>query len=261
MRTHVARVLRVLIPTTFALAIAVGVGVATGAIPDSGGVIHGCYEQDEGQLRVIDTARGGACRPSETPLNWNQTGPQGPKGDTGPQGPKGDTGAGGAVGKDGVSVTSTALASGDQNCPTGGSSFTSVSGTTYACNGVKGDPGPAGVSDIWYRKVIGVSITPDAAWHTLLSVDLPAGSYDLTAVTNFVGSPGGSTTRASCRITSPSSTGDFVNQDASTSNVLTINNVMSLSAPETISFQCFANIGTPQTLVTTLSALLVSNVH
>jgi hypothetical protein len=35
MRTHVARVLRVLIPTTFALAIAVGVGVATGAIPDA----------------------------------------------------------------------------------------------------------------------------------------------------------------------------------------------------------------------------------
>ena len=64
MRTHVARVLRVLLPTTFALAIAVGVGVATGAIPDGGGVIHGCYQTLQGQLRVIDTAQNQTCTPS-----------------------------------------------------------------------------------------------------------------------------------------------------------------------------------------------------
>jgi hypothetical protein len=50
----------------------------------------------------------------------------------------------GRTGANGVSVTSTALASGNANCATGGSSFASASGTTYACNGAKGDQGPPG---------------------------------------------------------------------------------------------------------------------
>ena len=88
------------------LVLAVGVGVATGAIPDSGGVIHACYDtpgqaandNGHGQLRLIDTGSGQKCKPNETALAWNQTGA---KGDTGPQGPKGDTGATGAQGPKG----------------------------------------------------------------------------------------------------------------------------------------------------------------
>lgn len=49
-------------------------------------------------------------------------------------GPKGDPGP---TGKDGVSVTSAAEAAG-ANCPNGGASFKSASGTTYACNGSSG---------------------------------------------------------------------------------------------------------------------------
>jgi hypothetical protein len=56
----------------------------------------------------------------------------------GPQGPTGPAGA------DGVSVTSTQLAPGDPNCASGGASFLSASGTTYACNGAPGVPGPEG---------------------------------------------------------------------------------------------------------------------
>ena len=33
-----------------------GAGLAAGAIPDSGGVIHGCYLNKIGTLRVIDSA-------------------------------------------------------------------------------------------------------------------------------------------------------------------------------------------------------------
>ena len=99
-------------------------GVAVASIPDSHGVIHGCYQASgqgdnrgnggdgrhnsqgndgngNGFLRIIDTAVD-RCATGEIAISWNQTGPpgpagpQGPKGDTGAKGPKGDTGAPGA---------------------------------------------------------------------------------------------------------------------------------------------------------------------
>jgi Collagen triple helix repeat (20 copies) len=93
----------------------VGAGIAYAAIPDSSGVIHGCYSTKNGALRVIDSAA--KCGNGEVALNWNQqgrkgatgaTGPQGPagpKGDPGPAGtpgPTGDTGATGPQGPSGV---------------------------------------------------------------------------------------------------------------------------------------------------------------
>lgn len=59
--------------------------VAGAAIPDSDdGEIHGCYQKNQGQLRVIDAEDGATCRPSEEPLVWNQ---EGVPGETGPRGP------------------------------------------------------------------------------------------------------------------------------------------------------------------------------
>jgi hypothetical protein len=59
--------------------------VARAAIPDSDdGEIHGCFQKNQGQLRVIDAEGGQACRPSEESLAWNQEGIQG---ETGPRGP------------------------------------------------------------------------------------------------------------------------------------------------------------------------------
>ena len=62
--------------------------VALASIPDSAGVIHGCYKSATGALRVIDTATQ-ECRASETPISWNQVGPAGATGPQGPQGPSG----------------------------------------------------------------------------------------------------------------------------------------------------------------------------
>ena len=76
-------------------AVAVGLlagGVAYAAIPGSGGVISGCYKKIGGALRVIDAGAGVRCNASETPLNWNQTGPRGATGDQGPSGPAGPIG-------------------------------------------------------------------------------------------------------------------------------------------------------------------------
>ncbi len=56
----------------------------------------------------------------------------------------GAQGAAGPPGADGTSVTSASLPTGDPNCANGGSSFTSASGLTYACNGADGPSGPSG---------------------------------------------------------------------------------------------------------------------
>src|SRR5437764_13029221 len=89
------------------LALAVGggiFGIATAVqadIPDSG-VIHACYQKQNGQLRVIDADQGQSCRPSEVALSWNQTGPTGATGATGPPGPTGPRGATGPTGPKGA---------------------------------------------------------------------------------------------------------------------------------------------------------------
>jgi hypothetical protein len=73
------------LPIKVALA-AVGVvaivGIASAAIPDAAGVIHGCYGNRTGVLRVINTESNPPqrCLASETALTWNQTGPSGQSG-------------------------------------------------------------------------------------------------------------------------------------------------------------------------------------
>src|SRR5580765_4278749 len=68
-----------------------GVAVAaTSGIVGADGTINGCYRDggnQQGELRVVSD--GAACRPNESPISWNQTGPPGPQGPAGPQGPTG----------------------------------------------------------------------------------------------------------------------------------------------------------------------------
>jgi hypothetical protein len=51
------------------------------------GVIYGCYQKNQGQLRIVSGPN--SCTPSEVSIYWNQTGPQGPQGTAGPPGPAG----------------------------------------------------------------------------------------------------------------------------------------------------------------------------
>ena len=162
------RGVRMLVAATTILAGATGVALAT--IPTSGsGVINGCYEKRTGILRVIDAEAGKTCTSFETPISWNEKGPQGiqglkgDKGDPGKDGINGTNGtdgkdgapgtpgadgkdgAPGADGKDGISVTSVSEPAG-ANCTFGGSAFTAANGVTHACNGARGEDGKDGAT-------------------------------------------------------------------------------------------------------------------
>lgn len=100
-------------------------GIATAVqadIPD-GGVIHACYQKNNGQLRVIDSTAGQACNPAEKSLTWSQVGPTGAKGATGARGatgPKGATGARGSTGPRGPSGPKGATGAKGATGPAGG---------------------------------------------------------------------------------------------------------------------------------------------
>jgi hypothetical protein len=71
---------------------AVGLAWVATAAAD-GGVIHACYQKNQGQLRIV--AVGASCRPDEIPTSWNIQGPSGPQGPQGPSGPQGPAGISG----------------------------------------------------------------------------------------------------------------------------------------------------------------------
>lgn len=117
-------------------------------------------------------------------------GPAGTAGATGPQGAAGPGGAAGAKGENGVagtngtngtngaSVTSVEKSEGTiGTCKEGGSSFTSASGKTYACNGKTGAPWPAG-------GTLPVGATETGAWSVgpLKKENTPYGTVRSTIV-------------------------------------------------------------------------------
>src|SRR5206468_2749447 len=117
----------------FAALLGIGAGIAYATIPDTNGVIHGCYTKTGGILRVVDKPQQ-SCTKFENPLDWNQAGQQGPQGadgaqgPAGPAGPKGDQGDAGATGPAG---------------PPGAAGPPGPPGSQGPA-GAKGDPGPQG---------------------------------------------------------------------------------------------------------------------
>ena len=114
-----------------ALTAAVVLGRAAYATESS---IEACFKPSNGTLYLLgDGSSRTECQPEDIPISWNAAGING------------RDGVDGQDGADGVSVTSVALAPGDDaNCPNGGSKFTSSSGVTYACNGTDGQDGEDG---------------------------------------------------------------------------------------------------------------------
>lgn len=132
-----------------------GVAWATGVlggVPDSAGIIHACYTTTPSFKRVllIDPSTGTTCPGGFSPLNFNQTGPQGAQG---AQGPQGVQGAQGSTGIDG--------ATGSQG-PAG----------TNGANGLNGASGLSGY------EVVTV-ITPDMAAGASTRATCPSGKHAL----------------------------------------------------------------------------------
>ncbi|MGB7819061.1 MAG: hypothetical protein WBL35_10060, partial [Ornithinibacter sp.] len=71
-------------------------GVAAAA-PSSDGTLHACYDEQSGQLRLVDPDTGTpkGCGKKEGAVTWNEQGPQGDPGPAGPAGPSGATGPAG----------------------------------------------------------------------------------------------------------------------------------------------------------------------
>ena len=129
-----------------ALALAVA-GVGYAGIPGQDGVIHACYGSD-GSLRVIDREADPqrTCNKGWTPIQWNETGIQGPPGPPGEDGQDGTDGAAGAPG----------------------------------APGTPGAPGAPGTSDA-YHAFVSSAPTIQSATVTVITKDVPAGSYVVTA--------------------------------------------------------------------------------
>lgn len=74
--------------------------ISYASIPDASGIIHGCYKKNGGTLRVLEDSTT-QCSANESPVFWNQAGPQGPVGPQGLAGPQGETGPQGPAGSPG----------------------------------------------------------------------------------------------------------------------------------------------------------------
>jgi hypothetical protein len=152
-------------------AIAVGAvlaagGVAYATIPDSGGTIHGCYTKSGGSLRVVD-ATVTNCKSTETSLDWNVKGQQGPQGAQGPQGPAGPQGGPGPQGQQGPA-------------------------------GPQGATGASGLSHAYTASTTFVPVALDPAYSTVATIaNVPAGTYLVWAQTWIYDSSNGG---GKCRI-------------------------------------------------------------
>jgi hypothetical protein len=170
---------------TAATVLALGLGGATAALASGSGSggqqIHACVSRGvlgagEGLIRIVDDAS--ACRPHETALSWNQTGPAGPQGATGPQGPTGDTGATGATGPQG--------SKGDTGAP-GATGPQGPQGTTgdTGPQGPKGDRGPAGADAESLFARLNADGTIDAASPTVVRDPELTGRFTSTSHGNY----------------------------------------------------------------------------
>ncbi len=123
---------------------AVGIGAtALSGIPDANGVVHTCFNQNNGNWRVVADPTG--CRPEEVALDINQfgqPGPQGPQGVAGPAGPQGPAGPAGAAGPQGAQG---AVGPAGAQGPQGNTGATGAQGPQGAA-GPAGSQGPAGAA-------------------------------------------------------------------------------------------------------------------
>jgi hypothetical protein len=190
--------------------------IAFASIPGANGVINGCYAKSNGMLRVVDSNE--QCKPNETALNFNQTGPQGPQGIQGLQGADGATGA-------------------------------------------TGSAGARGISEAYFARQIGEFPLLINFPTTVLSKNVPAGSYVINAkvvAASFDIDPQ--------NITCSLSTGDISvvrigNFGSPTKQTLSLQDAVTFNAPATITLTCARQFGTATVEQFALTAIKVDAIY
>jgi hypothetical protein len=191
----------------FAAVLAAG-GIAYATIPDSGGVIHGCYAKSGGSLRVIDDSVTN-CKSTETALNWNIQGQQGPVGPAGPQGlqgfagPQGPQGPVGPTGPAGPSGFSHAyFASSKQVAVAQSPAASTVGSVSGVPDGMYMIWGQVTFDDVLNEPTGGCSIVVNGTSqpNTAAGVALKNGVANLTMVSAATLSGGGSTVEVQCSL-------------------------------------------------------------
>jgi hypothetical protein len=205
------RILTILVAATITTVLAVGVVAA--AVPDASGVIHGCFSgqgakaKGGAQLNILDTASA-TCANNQSPIAWNQTGPQGPQGTQGAQGPQGPQGT----------------------------------------QGPQGIQGPVGPSNAYSTSNLNDVLPFAANQELLaLTLDLPAGSFVIAGKVNVFNQTGGENEDVTCslrhgltgnqlidysgaRIGTPNGVDSFA--------MLSLTGTLTLASPETIRLLC-----------------------
>ena len=198
---------------------------AYGAIPDNQGVVHACYNTTNGAVRVVNGSSD--CRNDESPLTWNQTGPQGATGTQGPPGPAGAPGAAGPPGSPG---------------PQGADGAPGAAGPA-------GPPGPAGTSGSSHAfstsdAVIGVPAGWGAVPVEVTQLSLPAGNYVVWA-TGQANQVIGSDDFATCSLAGGGATiaAQSVSASGDTVSAYSLTATTTLSSDGTVELDCVGSLG------------------
>lgn len=142
------RNVRVLAVGTMAAVLVAGGGAVWAVTTDGGdeSLIHACVNRGvlgvgEGQVRIVDDPN--KCRSYETPITWNQRGPEGPAGPAGPQGETGEQGPAGPQGPQGEPGAVGPQGPQGERGPVGPQGPQGDTGP-QGLQGPQGPPGPAG---------------------------------------------------------------------------------------------------------------------
>jgi len=147
----------------------VGFGLGVGVVAaqaQTGNVIYACVNSKSGKVTIV--AAGSTCKAGETLVTWNIVGPAGPPGPAGPSGPAGPAGPPGLAGAAGPA-------------------------------GPQGPEGPMGPSNAYVAFAASVSLDGPGITVTVLTKDVPAGNYVVSASLTFSDAPS-SGALASCAV-------------------------------------------------------------
>lgn len=146
---------RRLLTVAIVAALAFSAGSALVASGDtSGPTYYGCLKANGGTLYNVNMDAGLSCKSGDTPVSWNQDGPQGlqgpagPQGEPGPQGPQGEQGEQGIPGADGAVGPMGSHGEPGPDGPAGPAGPTGPQGLRgpMGMPGMPGAPGPVGAT-------------------------------------------------------------------------------------------------------------------